>query len=62
MLPSNGPLAISTLSFDIFFYFFLIRTRYELLVFGDLVSGFHLMDMLVGMEFINTIFLKMVFI
>ena len=58
MVPSNGPLAVSTLSFDISFsfLFFLIRTRYELLVFGDSVSEFHLMDMLVGMEFINTVF------
>ena len=58
MVPSNGPLAISTLSFDIFFISFLkkIRTRYELLVFGDSVSEIHLMDMLVGMEFINTVF------
>ena len=56
MVPSNGLLAISTLSFDIFFFFFFIRTRYELLVFGDSVSEFHLMDMLVGMEFINTVF------
>ena len=55
MVPSNGLLAISTLSFDISFFFF-IRTRYELLVFGDSVSEFHLMDMLVGMEFINTVF------
>ena len=54
------PFLLSHLTFS--FIFFLIRTRYELLVFGDLVSGFHLMDMLVGMEFINTIFLKMVFI
>ena len=58
VVPSNGPLAISTLSFDIFFisFFKKIRTRYELLVFGDSVSEIHLMDMLVGMEFINTVF------
>lgn len=53
VLPNNDLLAISAPSFDSFFH---QNKTHELLEIGDSVSEFHLVDLLVDMEFINTVF------